>query len=162
MTHEKPWVCYLLVSDSTDQTYVGASNDAVKRLRTHNRGAGAKRTKGQTWSHVLIVNGFDSKHACLSFEAGWKRLGRNRSKKRFGHLESRSLIELTYTNHSVWNRLLDLLYFVHQFNYIGTKFVVRKDLVGQSKPDELTIDYMYDLDCVDDMPWPDFISVQNP
>lgn len=157
------WVCYLLVSSDSSQTYVGASNDAIKRLWKHNTGRGAKRTKGQHWSHVLIVSGFRDKIACLSFEAGWKRISKRRSNKMIGYLDPLSGIELKYTDHTVWNRLLDLLYFLHQFDYKGGKFKTNKKSRGLNKPHKLKISYKYtdNLDCINDMPWPHFVRIKS-
>lgn len=155
------WICYLIESEAY-HTYIGASNNAIKRLRTHNRGKGAKRTKGQQWSHVLIVSGFKSKHECLSFESGWKKLAKKRSKKLFDSFDDDSGIDLRYTDYQSWNRILDLLHFFNSFNYRGTKFIMRKDCVGQSKPDELCIEvfgHMKDLDIIDDIPWPSFVKL---
>lgn len=155
-----PWVCYLLLSDTSNQTYVGASNDAIKRLKNHNTNRGAKRTRGQQWSHVLIISGFDCKKSCLSFEAGWKRLAKTRSNKKLLNLIDKSEIELKYTNHMVWNRLLDLFYFMHNFTFIGTKFICNQTHKHKIiKPDYLVITYHMDDDFIFDLYWPKFVSV---
>jgi predicted GIY-YIG superfamily endonuclease len=157
------WVCYLLLSQDTNQTYVGASNDAIKRLCNHNRGRGAKRTKGQTWSHVIIVSGFGCKQSCLSFEAGWKRLSKYRSNKKFVNLVEESIIELKYTDHTVWNRFLDLCYFVHNITFIGTKFILNHHLKHPVyHPGDLCIKcHMPDeFDFIFDLPWPDFVEIK--
>jgi len=154
------WICYLIESEK-GHTYIGASNNAIKRLRTHNAGRGAKRTKGQQWSHVLIVSGFKSKHECLSFESGWKKLAKKRSLAAFENLSKASEIQLRYTDYQAWNRILDLLHFVSSFNHIGTKFVMRKGIVGQTKPDHLHIEVngiMTDLITITDLPWPAFVT----
>lgn len=156
------WICYLIESEN-DHTYIGASNNAIKRLSTHNRGKGAKRTRGQQWSHVLIVSGFKSKNECLSFESGWKKIIKKRNKSLLKNLEKQSKICLTYTDYLAWNRTLDLLYFMHSFNYVRPKFVMRKGIVGTSKPDRLYLDpkgIMKDLDVVSDIPWPDFVQIK--
>ena len=53
------WFCYLLFSENTQRTYVGATIDITRRLRQHNgelRG-GAKRTSaGRPWKVVALVN----------------------------------------------------------------------------------------------------------
>src|ERR1044071_2789854 len=120
-TNQINWVCYLLLSDDTSQTYIGSSNDADRRLHAHNTGRGAKRTKGQQWSHILIISGFDCKQSCLSFEAGWKRLAKRRTNTRL------KKFNLKYEGDTVRKRLLDLLYFVRTFTFIGTKFILNAD-----------------------------------
>ncbi len=151
-----PWVCYLIMAEESAQTYVGASNDAVRRLATHNSGKGAKRTRGQSWSHVLIINGFDCKQSCLSFEAGWKRLGKRRSNLRLREIDP----DLKYTADTVWNRLLDLLYFMHNFTCMGTKFILNKNLAHDTYwPEELVI-RLSKLEYLFDLPWPEFVSIE--
>lgn len=171
------WVCYLIVSEQTKQTYVGASNDAERRLRTHNTGRGAKRTRGQTWSHVVIVSGFGCKQECLSFEAGWKRLGKRRTRARLAKLNTqlqtssnsqREMIsgnpggtDYAYSSDTVWNRLLDLLYFVRTFNFVGTKFVMRQNqnqIQVQNHHPELTI-WFADIKYVYPFEWPKCICI---
>lgn len=53
-------------------TYVGCSNNPKRRLRQHNGEikGGAKYTlsKGEGWSHILIVSGFQNKIQALQFE----------------------------------------------------------------------------------------------
>ena len=69
------WSVYLLKSIDGKKTYIGASNNPVRRLRCHNGElvGGAKRTRsGRPWSHVCIVNGFD-KISALQFEWRSKR-----------------------------------------------------------------------------------------
>lgn len=156
------WVCYLILAEESSQTYVGASNNPINRLKNHNSNRGAKRTKGQTWSHVLIVSGFDCKQSCLSFEAGWKRLSKYRNNKKLANLIDKSDIELKYTNHTVWNRLLDLMFFTYNFTFIGTKFIQNKDLKNPvCHPDKLTITYhMADtFNFITDLTWPKFIKL---
>lgn len=155
----KPWVCYLICAEKTSHTYIGSSNDAVKRLHNHNTNKGAKRTKGQTWFHVLVIEGFDCKQSCLSFEAGWKRLHKTRNNSRFDALYDDSSIELKYTDHLIWNRLLDLLYFTHNFSFVGTKFILNKKIRCGNKPDQLIINCHCFGDFVEDLDWPDFIQI---
>lgn len=150
------WVCYVILSDSTNQTYVGASNDAIRRLHNHNRGAGAKRTKGQTWSHTFIVSGFECKRSCLSFEAGLKRLGKRRSNSRFKKINLAYNLELKYTRNFVSNRLLDLLYFVRNFSYVKPKFVM--GCAEKIRPRNLVLTYNA-YEYMLDLPWPRFITI---
>ena len=153
------WVCYLLVADQTNQTYVGATNNAERRLRAHNRGVGAKRTRGQHWSHVLIISGFDCKKSCLSFEAGWKRLGKRRSKSRLRNLNEKFGTDYAYNSDTIWNRLLDLLYFVRTSTFIGTKFILNLNQnLPRVHPSELTIKFN-NIIYLHDFPWPKFILI---
>ena len=82
MTSEKKWVCYLLKSVDSNKTYVGATNDLVKRLNDHcginGKSRGAKYTKGEMWYVVLYVEGFRTKIECLSFEYQFKRMRKKR------------------------------------------------------------------------------------
>ncbi len=74
---------YLLVSDRTGKTYVGATVDLDHRLRQHNRllKGGAKYTtraveRGESWSRVCHVAGFPTWQAALQFEWRFKQLTR--------------------------------------------------------------------------------------
>lgn len=53
------WFCYLLFSENTQRTYVGATIDIHRRLRQHNGElkGGAKRTlSGRPWKVVALVS----------------------------------------------------------------------------------------------------------
>lgn len=54
------------------KTYVGWTIDPDRRLQQHNAGAGAKSTRGQTWS-LLYVEGCASRSAAMSREWHLKR-----------------------------------------------------------------------------------------
>ncbi len=45
---------YLLISSNIDKsiTYVGLTNNLKKRLSTHNKGKGAKFTRGRKWKMI--------------------------------------------------------------------------------------------------------------
>lgn len=116
-----PWTCYLICSLDTGHTYIGASNDPERRLGNHNAGVGAKRTRGQTWVPVLQISGFDSMQECLSFEAGWKRISKRRNKARLASIDS--LIDVTYTQDSRHNRIVDLLYFLYHSTCLENHYV---------------------------------------
>ena len=150
------WVCYVIVSNTSNQTYVGASNNAVKRLYNHNRGAGAKRTRGQTWAHTFIISGFECKRSCLSFEAGFKRLGKRRVNSRFNEINAKYDLNLKYTRNFVHNRLLDLLYFVRNFSYTQPKFMMWSP--NKIRPPQLTLTYNA-FEYMLDLPWPKFITL---
>ena len=67
---ESDWVFYLI--QNRQYTYAGVSPDPVKRLRKHNGEicGGAKYTKsrGEGWTHVCLLSGFETKIQCLQFE----------------------------------------------------------------------------------------------
>jgi len=41
------WGVYILRSQKTDHLYTGITNDIDRRLKAHNNGSGARRTRGQ-------------------------------------------------------------------------------------------------------------------
>ena len=53
-------------------TYVGWSNDVVRRLKQHNSGKGARTTRGRTWV-LLHSEWFASKREAMSREWHLKR-----------------------------------------------------------------------------------------
>lgn len=118
------WVCYLLYNISDNTTYIGATNNLENRLNTHNRGAGAKYTKGKKWQIAIYISGFESKISCLSFESGWKKVSKRRSNDRFIYDEIIDGSEIKYNKNSIYNRLLDLLFFVRSTTYINKKYKI--------------------------------------
>ena len=70
------WVCYII--ENRGYTYVGVSNNVVKRLRAHNGEikGGAKYTtsKGSGWKHICIVSGFPTKIESMQFEWALKHV----------------------------------------------------------------------------------------
>ena len=70
------WVCYIIENEK--YTYVGVSNNAIKRLRAHNGEikGGAKYTtsKGSGWKHVCIITGFPTKIESMQFEWALKHI----------------------------------------------------------------------------------------
>uniref|UniRef100_A0A6C0CAU5 GIY-YIG domain-containing protein n=1 Tax=viral metagenome TaxID=1070528 RepID=A0A6C0CAU5_9ZZZZ len=155
------WVCYLIYSLDTNQTYIGSSNNFLKRLTNHNRGKGAKRTKGQTWIPYIVITGFHHKNACLSFESGWKRLTYNRSNTRLEMINIMANTDLTYTTLPKWNRILDLLYFLHNVTLLDTKFKINYDIQHiVNQPEGLKI-IIFAEDVMSEIPWPYFISIKN-
>lgn len=124
----KNWLCYLLYSLETNETYIGATNDFKKRIRTHNRGKGAKRTKGRIWLPILLVTGFHDKRAALSFEKGWQKLYKRRNLDRFTTLNLMTGKKYRYNKNNIWNRVMDLLYFTHNVTLLGTKFMLNYKL----------------------------------
>ena len=152
------WVCYLIMSLDSNATYIGASNDQPKRLYTHNIGKGAKYTKGQTWVPIIVIEGFEDKCACLSFESGWKRVAKRRNNSRLIALQDNCNITLKYSKDTKFNRIMDLLYFVNAFTYTHPKFICRAHTMQSiNDPLELEINIFSEL-WINDLPWPYFIK----
>ena len=75
-TIDNKWVCYLLKSQNTNRTYIGATNNFYKRIRQHNGiiKGGAKYTKSnRPWIPVCLVYGFKDNIHALCFEWRVKR-----------------------------------------------------------------------------------------
>ncbi len=77
------WYCYLLITDDSSATYVGATVNPDRRLRQHNkeikggaRATGMRVDAGHKWRRVCRVSGFPDNHAALQFEWRWKHLSR--------------------------------------------------------------------------------------
>lgn len=159
------WVCYLIFSlENNKKTYIGSSNNQPKRLNAHNNNdpkikrVGAKRTRGQTWVPLIIIGGFHDKRACLSFEAGWKRLSKGRNNGRLYFINEMTQTNLRYTRDTCYNRLLDLLYFVHNVTLLDTKFRLNHDMKHPlNQPEGLTIKIFFEK-WMRDLPWPHFID----
>ena len=70
------WSCYII--ENRGYTYVGVSNNVIKRLRAHNGeiSGGAKYTtgKGKGWKHICVINGFPTKIESLQFEWALKHV----------------------------------------------------------------------------------------
>lgn len=156
------WVCYLIMSLDSKETYIGSTNNRQRRLNDHNNAnpsrKGAKRTRGKTWIPILYVSGFENKNACLSFESGWKRLSKKRNIQRLLLINEISNIKLNYNNDPKWNRIMDLLYFVHNITFIGTKFKLNSDVKHPVVlPENLFIEIMNE-DWITELSWPYFIN----
>lgn len=161
------WVCYLIFSLDSNDTYIGSSNNQPKRLDAHNNNnpkikrRGAKRTRGQTWIPLLVISGFIDKCSCLSFEAGWKRLAKRRNNMRLHPINMMCGVNFLYTNDTKLNRILDLLYYVHNFTFLGTKFRLNYDMRHPlNQPDLLTIKIFFE-DWIKIFPWPHFIYFEG-
>lgn len=152
------WACYLIYSLDSGHTYIGSSNNPERRLHDHNcTKKGAKRTRGQTWVHILTISGFTSKNSCLSFEAGWKRCSKYRNKRKLITLSL--LTDISYSKDPKHNRIIDLIYFLHNTTLLGTHFVL--DPKG-NKPllfPDLTIDVFSEVSIID-LYWPFFVTIQ--
>lgn len=148
------WVCYLIRSLNSNRTYVGSTNNMHKRLNAHNRGSGAKATAGQTWIPVVIMSGFHHKNACLSFESGWKRLSKKRNEQRLDIINRDC--EFKYIHREVcWNRIMDLLYFVHKCSLVDTHYKLNTPENGCGHRDLIL--HIFTEPSISELPWPDYI-----
>ena len=55
------------ISSKISKTYVGYTNNLIKRLNTHNSNKGAKSTKGHKWE-LIYKKKFISKSKAMSYE----------------------------------------------------------------------------------------------
>lgn len=153
------WCCYFIASLHNNQTYIGATDNFVKRLNKHNTGKGAKKTRGQTWIPYVIISGFHHKNACLSFESGWKRLAKTRSNKKLDGINLMTSQRLSYIGSDTrWNRILDLLFFLYTVTLEGTKY--RMNYFNTAPPQQLIIN-IYAEDIVSVLPWPYYVSCND-
>ena len=67
------------LSGYLNKTYVGYTNNILKRLDKHNTNLGAKSTKGYKWE-LVFKKKFYSKNKALSFEYKFKRDRKERIK----------------------------------------------------------------------------------
>lgn len=79
--------CYLIYTSDEKHTYIGATNDPLRRLRQHNQEitGGAKATsiqhhKGLTWSLGCYLSNIPEWRSALQIEWRWKQLGRTQYK----------------------------------------------------------------------------------
>lgn len=73
---KKAWWVYILRCED-DTLYCGATNDLSSRIAAHNRGAGAKYTRGRGPVTLAFAKKIGSKSATMKREAWIKRLPRN-------------------------------------------------------------------------------------
>jgi putative endonuclease len=150
------YLCYMIASLDSNKTYIGSTNNFPKRFEKHNSGTGAKSTRGQTWVPIITVAGFQTKNACLSFEAQWKRLSKKRTNSRFILMNMMGpSINLFYDSDTKWNRIMDLIYFMHNFTLVGDKFKLD---CGTNLPNQLTIS-IFSGEFIGDLPWPHFVKI---
>ena len=67
------------ISPQIKKTYVGYTNNLVKRLKKHNNSKGAKSTKGFKWQ-IIFKRKFLSKSKAMSFEYSLKKNRKERLK----------------------------------------------------------------------------------
>lgn len=154
---ECKWLCYMIYSYDNNKTYIGSTNNFIKRLGTHNKGKGAKYTRGCKWNCGFIIRGFEHKNECLSFESGLKKVSKFRNNSRFCNLK--------YTKNTKINRLLDLLFFINNTkllyvkdkNYFKFKRINKKDdLICVRK---LHIEFNLKFKILDEIEWPNYVSI---
>ena len=65
---------YLIISKSKKsiKTYVGYTNNLKNRIRKHNRGDGAKSTRGYKWK-LIYKKKFNTKSEAMSYEHKLKK-----------------------------------------------------------------------------------------
>lgn len=71
----KEWVVYILLC-SDDSFYCGITNDLTNRLDKHNKGLGAKYTRGRLPVSCVYVKGMFDKSSALKEEYRIKQLSR--------------------------------------------------------------------------------------
>ena len=160
------WICYLLISLTSNCTYIGSTNNLIHRLDAHNNNnpnikrKGAKRTRGQTWVPCIFITGFENKNACLSFESNWKRLSHRRNNNRFELINLMTDFNLSYSKNTIFNRILDLLYFLHHYTLFDCKF--KPNYLMQlplNQPEQLTIHILMEKQ-IKNLPWPYFVCTE--
>ena len=67
------------ITPKIKKTYVGYTNNLVKRLKKHNNSTGAKSTKGFKWK-IIYKKDFLSKSKAMSFEYSLKKNKKKRLK----------------------------------------------------------------------------------
>jgi len=72
---KETWTVYI-VRCADDTLYTGATNDVEARLAAHNRGAGARYTRGRLPVTLVYREGCGSRSEALSREHAVKRLTR--------------------------------------------------------------------------------------
>lgn len=72
--------------------------------------------------HLVVVSGFPTKIAALSFEWHWKYVGRKRKVDRL-FATGQEPTFLRSGKDAMDNRILDLLYLVHTYTWYGDQFM---------------------------------------
>jgi len=95
------YVCYCLQSTVSPRTYVGVTNNLVRRLRQHNQElvGGAKYTKkGGPWLPAVVVGPFMTYQHALHFEWHWKHMKPRALKGLKGRLQKLQTLVTTKIN----------------------------------------------------------------
>lgn len=79
MKSENYYVYMLQCSDET--FYIGYTTNLERRIKTHNRGIGAKYTRGRTPVKLLYYETFQGKSDALKRECALKKLTRKQKEK---------------------------------------------------------------------------------
>lgn len=150
------WICYLLYSLYSNNTYIGATSDFRRRLSQHNTGRGAKYTRGRMWLPILTLT-FPTKNQCLSFEKGWQKLSKRRSNSRFLGYN----LPYRYGKDPKWNRILDLLYFTREITFLNGKFKLNHQMkIPIILPPSIILDVSLE-DWILSLPWPPYVSTNS-
>ena len=78
------WCVYMLHSSRLNVYYVGITTDLERRLVQHNRGRGAKYTRGRGPWEVVLFDWVEGKSLALRKEVEWKKLSHDQ--KAYKHL----------------------------------------------------------------------------
>jgi predicted GIY-YIG superfamily endonuclease len=99
------WICYLIKSTDSNKTYIGATNNLLRRLNDHcglnGNSKGAKYTKGEMWYVILFISGFQNKQECLSFEYQFKKI-------KYSNIDLSSFNLFSSSGDRVYKRIGDL------------------------------------------------------
>ena len=81
---------YLLIAKSTNSniSYVGYTNDLIKRLKKHNSSKGAKFTKGRKWK-IIYSKKYPNKSMALKEEYNLKNDYKKREMIKDNYLKSK-------------------------------------------------------------------------
>ncbi|MFB6308203.1 MAG: GIY-YIG nuclease family protein [Haloarculaceae archaeon] len=81
MTTARSPHCVYVLRCSDDTFYTGYTTDVERRVAEHDRGDGAKYTRGRTPVELVHVEAFDSRSAAMSREYEIKQLSRERKER---------------------------------------------------------------------------------
>ncbi len=88
--------CYMLYTNTYNNTYIGATKDVDKRLRQHNgelvggaRATGIQVNRGCKWSRACYISNIPEWRSALQIEWKWKQLGRTEFSKIRNPIERR-------------------------------------------------------------------------
>ena len=87
---------YILLTKNKNNffTYVGFTNNLVRRLFLHNNSRGAKYTKGKKWI-IIYKKLYKSKSSAMKFEYKLKNNRKQRNKIKFDYLKKNENINFT-------------------------------------------------------------------